>query len=401
MKNKKKYFISRFKILILDIPFSIVSFFLIRKPHIVFIDNQNKSFTSNSKSVFLFYLKEHKEIICKFVIDSEVERTKLISKYGEHFIKGKSLKDKLFILQSYVWVTSSMYTPLLGLFYNRRHLVLHLSHGSLFKRAGLAEKNVSFLKKCFYKLMKTNFSYFYISSNKLIKHACELYGVGKDKILVNSMPCCDVLIKRNPNQILDQSSSNLKVLYSPTWRSNRKISFFPFNDFNLSEFNSFLISKKIDIYLRPHPNFNSNMDNLLTSNIKLYDTNIEKDIYNSLADFDVLISDYSSISLDFMMLEKNTILIPYDLDEYEKDIGFFFDYTADAPGVIISTLSELKATLNRLSTDKNLVILNDNFIRMNQTINQYMDGNGSMRCANLINETLSKNFNLTSTKEHM
>ena len=379
--------------------FSVVPFFLTRKPHIVFIDNQNKSFTSNSKSVFLFFLKEYKEFICKFVIDCDVERTELISMYGDHFIKGKSLKDKLFILRSYVWVTSSMYTPLLGLFYNRRRLVLHLSHGSLFKRAGLAEKNVSLIKKCFYKLMKTNFNYFYISSDKLVQHASELYGVRKERILVNSMPCCDEFKKEKPNQIVTKPKSNLKILYSPTWRLKGETIFFPFENFNLTTFNEFLISKNIDIYLRPHPNFNSNMDDLLTSNIKLYSSNIEKDIYDTLADFDILISDYSSIALDFMMLEKTTLLIPYDLKEYERDIGFFFDYKTDAPGLIISTLSEFEATLEKVSIDENLVILNDNFIRMNETINQYRDGQGSLRCAEFISKTLNKNFNLTPTKE--
>ena len=48
--------------------------------------------------------------------------------------------------------------------------------------------------------------------------------------------------------------------------------------------------------------------------------------------FDSLITDYSSIYLDYMLLERPIIFLPYDLQEYESSVGFTMDYMENTPG---------------------------------------------------------------------
>lgn len=51
-----------------------------------------------------------------------------------------------------------------------------------------------------------------------------------------------------------------------------------------------------------------------------------------LAMFDLLITDYSSIYIDYLLLERPILFLPYDREAYLKTRGFNFDYDEVTPG---------------------------------------------------------------------
>lgn len=57
--------------------------------------------------------------------------------------------------------------------------------------------------------------------------------------------------------------------------------------------------------------------------------------------FDFLITDYSSIYIDYLLLDRPIGFIPYDYDEYNNDRGFLFEYSGVTPGMRISTYKDL------------------------------------------------------------
>ena len=63
--------------------------------------------------------------------------------------------------------------------------------------------------------------------------------------------------------------------------------------------------------------------------------------------FDCLITDYSSIYLDYMPLERPIIFLPYDLEEELKTSGFVMDYMENTPGLKPSTQTEFIEALNK------------------------------------------------------
>lgn len=67
----------------------------------------------------------------------------------------------------------------------------------------------------------------------------------------------------------------------------------------------------------------------------------ELDVYPILNRVDVLITDYSSIFFDYLLLERPVIFYCYDLAEYERDRGFYFDYDLVTPGPKAQTFPEL------------------------------------------------------------
>ena len=57
---------------------------------------------------------------------------------------------------------------------------------------------------------------------------------------------------------------------------------------------------------------------------------------------DILITDYSSVMVEYTLLKKPIILFVYDLDNYlEKERGFYFDYRKRVPGNIVQNTDEL------------------------------------------------------------
>ena len=48
--------------------------------------------------------------------------------------------------------------------------------------------------------------------------------------------------------------------------------------------------------------------------------------------FDILITDYSSIYIDYLLLDRPLIFLPYDKEQYLKGRGMNFEYDKVTPG---------------------------------------------------------------------
>ena len=92
------------------------------------------------------------------------------------------------------------------------------------------------------------------------------------------------------------------------------------------------------IFLRPHNLDHTgglkNIKMLLGDHIRVLGFNECNDINTALPEMDALISDYSSLYYDFLLLDRPCIFVPYDLEAYVKDRGLLFDdYELWAPGI--------------------------------------------------------------------
>lgn len=72
-------------------------------------------------------------------------------------------------------------------------------------------------------------------------------------------------------------------------------------------------------------------------------------VYDILAEVDVLISDYSSILHDYMVLNRPIIHNFFDRDRYDETRGFAFDPVENAcPGAIVTEWNELQYEIRRM-----------------------------------------------------
>ena len=70
------------------------------------------------------------------------------------------------------------------------------------------------------------------------------------------------------------------------------------------------------------------------------------DIYPLLKYTDLLITDYSSIYFDFLLLDRPIIFFNYDYDEYSSNMGgFVYDYCENAPGLQVNTQDHMQIAI--------------------------------------------------------
>lgn len=137
-------------------------------------------------------------------------------------------------------------------------------------------------------------------------------------------------------------SDHTIILYMPTHRESSKASKIPLDFVKLNEF---LQNINATIILKLHHFIQELYQNEGTySNILFHST--QGDVYPLLKYADILITDYSSVYFDFLLLDRPIIFFDYDKEEYETNMnGFLYDYEKFTPGVHAMDQAQLESTL--------------------------------------------------------
>lgn len=311
-----------------------ISYFLKRDKNLIILNSfHNKDFNDNTKYLFEYLIKNESQKKIRYIINDENKRKELINRYGNYFVETNSFAGKMYVLRAYLWFTNSFEFPVNGAFLSFRRKVIQLTHGAPIKNAGLCENDISLVKRIYYALLRTNISYVLSTASIFDDYIASHIGVNKRKVLTSSYPRYDPLFNgKFLNLQLDKEYKH--ILYAPTWRHYADVELFPFKDLNLSELELFLEKTKTIIYLRIHPRFENTISENLRNirNIVLFSGKNYPDINDYLENFDALITDYSSILYDFMILDRPIFYFSYDYDQYYKEVGFSVDYKKFAIG---------------------------------------------------------------------
>lgn len=345
--NQNKYNKLRLKNILDSIPAIFCSLFIPKKKGRIIINSHfNEKFDFNSKYLFLYMLRQQYDIW--YVINNDEYRNELEKQYGHHFIETKSFSGKIFALRSKVWFISAFELPVGGIFLKYSRKVIHLTHGSLVKNVGTLEKNVSLVKRIYYKLfISTNLSYSIATSQFFVPSTSAYTGLPQKKILVTGFPRNDALFLSSDSEKPDiLKDCGFSVLYAPTWRKDSDVELFPFPDVDYNQLNDFCKNNNITIFIRLHPSFEKFIDEeMLGTNIKVFSSSICKEIMDFICYFDSLITDYSSIFYDFLLLNRPMMFLPYDYDEYKEKVGFAVEYEKVTPGYKPCSMKEFEAAL--------------------------------------------------------
>jgi CDP-glycerol glycerophosphotransferase len=203
------------------------------------------------------------------------------------------------------------------------------------------------------KLIRFNFSYF-LSTSELFRPTWSGFiGVNPNKVVIMGQARNDILHKPNQplvKKLINKSSSCKNVLYAPTWRSFCETKLFPFERVDFFRLSDFLEENNINIFLRLHPNFEESTPKEMTNIARvttLFSSEVT-DINDILGAFDLLITDYSSIYIDFLVTHKPILFLPYDYEEFKEEIGFTISYEEHAPGPRPKTQGEFESELKNL-----------------------------------------------------
>lgn len=305
----------------------------------IFSSTDNTEFNYNSKYLFL-YVKEHfPQIEPRYVINDDMKRKNLAKRYGEeYFIETKTLHGMQSALTGGVWFVSAG-LPVYAVGVGRKRRIVNLWHGVPLKKIALKEEQAPQWKKLYFKyVFSRNYRDVLTTLEHLVAVMAESFGIEKEKVKIWGQPRNDLILKPELGEdCLDQITGTLlpckkKVLYAPTYREGESVKLFPFPDMNLENLREYLEKEQILLFVRTHIEELGDGNAYMGGRIVNLGPEILEDITEYLFVFDVLITDYSSVYIDYLLLDRPIIFLPYDEEDYLKKRGMNFVYEEVTPG---------------------------------------------------------------------
>lgn len=181
-------------------------------------------------------------------------------------------------------------------------------------------------------------------------------GYARDYPLLNDKDISINLIKQYEEKDIVQllkefNNFDSVVMYIPTWRDDNE-SFILEALPNLKELNKTCKKYNILFIIKLHHNSKlPEIHNYSFENIKFISKRI--DIYPFLRLIDLLITDYSSVLFDYLLLNKPALFYIYDFENYSKQRNFYEDIKDILYGRIAYNFEELLKALIELKSIKN------------------------------------------------
>lgn len=232
------------------------------------------------------------------------------------------------------------------------------------------------------------------------------FSASKSQLLSVGYPRCDLLfddVDALTPLGIDNGDYNKVILWMPTFR---KAASGNYTDGVLTDtglplistlgeidaLNHILVEYNCFLIIKLHPGQSLNgVDMVQKSNIKML-VNKELDdhaiqLYHLVSNADVLLTDYSSIYFDYLLLNRPIGFIVDDIDNYMGNRGFVVKNPLELmPGVHIKTIDELNTFLEDISVER------DGFDTQRKQVlaltNRYTDNNS---CKRLLEELKFQN----------
>lgn len=332
----------------------------------VFGPSRNGWFFDNSKYLFL-YASNNTDKRCVWISKSLDEKTieKLSNRGYEVYDSGGIMSKYLILRAEFVFISYRVDQRLNWFVTGSK--VVQLWHGNPIKRLSTPGRPwTNYLSYLFENFAYENWSYFLVTADGYPSQIFQdVFSIPEENIVTCGYPRNDILQHQlSDGKIGNQSSlykwaddttSNI-IVYLPTWRSDNqspKDRIFSAHNFPIEPITDILDTTDSYLLVKPHPRTEVPAKINKTDRIRILPNNL--DIYPVLSKTDILVTDYSSVLFDFLIVDKPIILYPFDYDKYEQQRGFYYDYYTDLPGRVAETSREfintLEETLN--GDDKN------------------------------------------------
>ncbi len=274
-----------------------------------------------------------------FYTKSKTVFRELDKQYPGKIVYAYSFKTAIVLLKSKVLIITSgpddfSPYPLL-----KSKIIINIWHGTPIKKVGFPKDNKAIKP---FMDFTNSLDYFSVSSDfdgRIIKEAFKL---NSSAIFVSGL-CKNDYISINQNLILNDYPFLTKkiILYAPTFRDEgiKETSFidlFPIEELNL-------LLEKHDAYFLYRSHFNTDEQKALIGYDRIISASARTflDPQPLLYFSDILITDYSGIYFDYLLMERPIIFYNYDYKEYSKVREFLFDYEDNTPGPKVQTKKEL------------------------------------------------------------
>ena len=298
-------------------------------------------FSGNAKALYNYMKNKYKDNMnYTWIVTSDTFKEKLNREGINAIVLGTSNFKK------YIKKTDVFFTTHCNLTGDKtdRAIYIELWHGISSKKVGFMMKNISSADRLWYEHLSRTVDYFIVPSEFWTTIFSARFNVDLNQVLPLGYPKLDFIKNKNAfknlSKLISRDLSNYKkiIFYMPTFRKgcgrddsqgnvNNILNLYPYNEEKLVDFlekNNYLLC------IKKHPSEELQFPSSIKSdNIILIDNSklrtLYFDVYDILDAADLLITDYSSLGIEFLYLNKPCIYLNTDVDSYNISRGICYN----------------------------------------------------------------------------
>ena len=194
--------------------------------------------------------------------------------------------------------------------------------------------------RLFFPFVDPSYDYLVTSSPRMSKIFSTAYPHAKSFVELG-LPRNDVLAQKNDRYNETQKT----IVYLPTFRANSSKAMKIFENFSPELLQKILENSQSYFIIKLHPiQTKPNIDLSKYNRISFAEKSLNT--YDLLKNASILITDYSSVYIDFLLTDRPIIHLANDLEEYcSKDRGLYFSFQEVAAGEVCKSWHELNTSL--------------------------------------------------------
>ena len=282
-------------------------------------------------------------------------------------------------------------------------IYVNLWHGIGPKKAGymLDEECFAPQDKTYYLNMRRKTDYMICPSYFFQYIFSTLFKYSAPRVLPIAYPKLDEIVysngKENLYKVLGINTNSYKkvILYTPTFKKGlgRKdekpntVNIFDLGKYDENELLKYLKKNNYLLLIKYHPSEETKYKHVNHNNVKYITEDMLKkyafNINNILNGTDILITDYSSLGVEYTILDKPVIYLNNNIEEYKKNRGIIFENGEFWMENKTSNIEELLSTISKLKKQE---------ISKNKRV--YFGDLKDGGCENIVNYFFDKSFKL-------
>lgn len=257
---------------------------------------------------------------------------------------AKKLRTAKYVFLEDVYNYLQFYTPLPG------QEIIQLWHAAgAYKKFGFSRKNEQIKISTGHK----KYTKAIVSADSIKPCYAEAYGISEDKIVATGVPRTDIFFDEKwKKKVLDDFHNKYPetvgkkiILFAPTYRGTKvPMAYYDMNEVPLEKLKE-KFGKECIFVSKLHPAAYNNMkmrgEKLGNGDNFWLDVSDLRDINDILPVADILVTDYSSVIFDWLLLDRPIIYYAYDKDDYQGDRGLYYSFDEYVYGKVACTKDEL------------------------------------------------------------
>lgn len=364
-------------------------FIKVKPKHWIFGADYGFSYRESSKYMIEYMIANHKDVHCSFITNSKEVKNDLDKKgipcYLNNTLRGIfeiSKADAVFVTQD---LTDIRYA-----FKKKGRTYYYFTHGQAYKKCMRAlPQNVAVSQKSLITkirdilalLLSVDYGMsdvsFVPSTSEFLTPYMELMIGRGVMVKILGMPRNDRLFndeEMKKEKWIDGIEGRTVITYMPTHRNYGKGELTPVPFEHNKKVQEWMRENNVVFIMKQHPNMMTKLDNPIDTDVIKDVTKMRLDPQVILFHTDILISDYSSVFIDFLLYGRPVVFYIYD--NYADVEGNLYDIHDDFPNTFCYSEEELFSIIKK-GCSKDRSVFPSEIVQ--KKYNKYSDANSSER----------------------